>query len=59
MTAVDYSGECTTKYMGFLRAVTAVWHLIFVELTEFMIYYEGMPAEKAEKWKTYVKKKSI
>ena len=34
-----------------LRAITAV----FVELTEFMIYYEVMPAEKAEKWKMCVK----
>ena len=52
--ACDYTGDCTPEYTGFLRAATATWHLIFIELTEWMIYYGGMDAEDAEKWKTWV-----
>ena len=56
LQAVDYSGNCTPEFMGFLRIITSLWHL---ELTEWMIYYGGMTAERAEKWKTYAKKFQI
>ena len=52
LQAADYTGSVSYQYMAFLRIITATLHLILTELTEAVIYYFEMPAEKAEKWKT-------
>ena len=52
LQAADYTGKVTYQYMAFLRMITATFHLILTELTEAVIYYFEMPAEKAEKWRT-------
>ena len=52
LEACDYTGVADYQYQLFLRTVTASFHLIFWEFSEFMTNFFAMPQEEAYKWQT-------